>query len=141
MTSSCLVVVVVLTIALLAAPLAAAAQGGKVYRVGFLSIGPSPLTPTPYLETFRAGPRPRGYVEGHNVTVVYRWAEGNADRLAGLAVELVQLKPDVIVTASTPATLAAMQATSTVPIVMTVSGDPLGAGIVTNLSRPGGNVT
>jgi putative ABC transport system substrate-binding protein len=122
-------------------PLAARAQpSGKVYRIGFLGV-------TSYSEfrrqvdALRTGLLRLGYEEGKNVVIHYRWAEGNYDRLRELADELVKLNVDVIVTASTPGALAAKQATSTIPIVMAAVGDPVAAGMVTSLARPGGNVT
>ena len=93
------------------------------------------------LEGLRVGLRDLGYVEGKNVVIEYRSAEGNYDRLAELAAELLRLKPDVLVTSATPATLAAKQATTTIPIVMVDVGDPIGSGIVTSFARPGGNIT
>jgi putative ABC transport system substrate-binding protein len=122
----------------LAAPLAAQAQPkGKMYRIGVLgndSAGP------PW-EGFRQGLRDLGYVDGRNVTIEWRWSEGKTDRLPGLAIELVALKPDVIVAAGTQATRALKQATSAIPIVMAVSGHPDKIGLVDSLARPGGNVT
>jgi putative ABC transport system substrate-binding protein len=93
------------------------------------------------LERFRAGLRDLGYVEGDNIFIDFRWAEGNYLRLAEFAAELVRLKVDLLATYGTPATLAAKQATTTVPIVMIVSGDAIATGIVASLARPGGNVT
>ncbi len=123
---------------LLAAPLIAEAQqAGKVYRIGHLSSG----SPPGFVEEFRQGLRERGYLEGQNIAVEYRWAEGNYDRLPGLVAELLRLKIDVIVTDGTPATQAAKQATRTVPIVMVAIADPLVAGLVASLARPGGNIT
>jgi ABC-type uncharacterized transport system substrate-binding protein len=130
-----------ITVGLLAAPLAAEAQpAGKVPRIGFLS--PASSTSAPHiLEAFRQGLRDFGYVEGQNIVVEYRWAEGGAERLPVLAAELVSLKVDVIVASGTPAPLAAKNATKTIPIVMASAGDPVGAGLVASLARPGGNVT
>ena len=127
---------------LLAAPLAAEAQQhpGKVARIGFLS--PTLSTSVPHIvEAFRQGLRDLGYVEGQNIVVEYRWAEGRAERLPMLAAELVSLKVDVIVASGTPAPLAAKNATKTIPIVMASAGDPVGSGLVAGLARPGGNVT
>jgi putative ABC transport system substrate-binding protein len=126
---------------LLAVPLAAEAQApAKVPRIGFLSARPP--TDNPYfLEAFRQGLRELGYVEGQNIATEYRFAEGRPERLPALAAELVRLKVDVIVTAGTPAPLAAKQATSTIPIVFAVAGDPVGEGLVASLARPGGNIT
>jgi ABC-type uncharacterized transport system substrate-binding protein len=124
--------------ALLAAPLAAPAQQpGKTARVGFFSIVTSPFLD----EAFRQGLRELGYVEGQNIAIEYRSAEGKDERLPGLAAELVRLKVDVIVAASPPAIEAAKQATKTIPIVFTVSGDPVAEGFVASLARPGGNLT
>src|SRR5437899_5384225 len=124
---------------LLAAPLVAPAQQppGKTARIGFLFFVSSPFL----YEEFRQGLRELGYVEGRNIAIEYRSAEGKYDRLPGLAAELVRLKVDVIVTASPPATDAAKQATSTIPIIFAVSGDPVAAGLVASLARPGGNIT
>jgi putative ABC transport system substrate-binding protein len=131
------------------APLAAEAQqAGKVYRIGFLSPS-SPSDPeslaSPFgergLAAFRQGLRDLGYVEGQNIAIEYRWAEGRFERLPDLAAELVRLKVDVIVSVVTQATLAAKNATGTIPIVLVAAGDPLGSGLVANLARPGGNVT
>jgi putative ABC transport system substrate-binding protein len=85
--------------------------------------------------------RHRGYVEGQNIAIENRYADGHYDRLRALAEDLVRLELDVIVTEGTPPTRAAKDATATIPIVMTVTGDPVAAGLVTNLARPGGNLT
>ncbi len=123
---------------IVAAPLAAEAQqAGKVYRIGLLS----PTSQGLGMEAFREGLRTLGYVEGHNVVIEHRSAEGNFDRLPDLAAELVRLKVDVIVAVVTQASLAAKNATKTIPIVMLAVGDPVGSGLVTSLARPGGNVT
>ncbi len=126
---------------LLAAPLAAdAQQAAKIVRIGFLSTN---LAASPHLpEAFRQGLRDLGYVEGRNLVIEYRDAEGKVDRLPALAAELVALKVDVIfVGGSTRAALTARQATKTIPIVFVGVGDPVGSGLVTSLARPGGNVT
>jgi len=117
--------------------LAAEAQpaGGKVYRIGFL--GPGSGLPVPFL----TGLRDFGYVEGQNILIEYRWAEGKYERLPDLAAELVRLKVDVLVTGGTAGVRAAKQATTTIPIVMTTSGDAVSSGLVASLARPGGNVT
>jgi len=129
-----------LFLALLAAPLTTGAQAaGKVPRVGFLFYGSS--GPSRELDAFRQGLRELGYVEGQNITVEYRFASGQIERLPELAAELVRLKPDVIVTPGTPASLAAKQATRTIPIVFAGVADAVGAGLVTNLARPSGNIT
>ena len=121
---------------LLAAPLAAEAQvPGKVPRVGFL--GPrTRADAAPYLDAFLLGLRETGWVEGKNIFIEYRWAEGRQERLP----ELVRLKVDVILAGPTSAAVAAKNATSTIPIVTTSAGDP-GIGLVASLARPGGNVT
>ena len=125
---------------LLAAPFATAAQqAAKVARIGYLSHN---LALNRHLrEAFRQGLRDLGYVEGRNVVIEFRDAEGKAERLPALAAELVALKVDVIVTVSNTTALAAKQATRTVPIVFTAVADPVASGIVTSLARPGGNVT
>jgi putative tryptophan/tyrosine transport system substrate-binding protein len=93
------------------------------------------------VDAFRQKLRELGHVEGENITIEYRWAEGRDDRLSGLAAELARLQPDVIVTTGTPGTLAAKAATSTIPIVFASSGNPVNAGLVASYTRPGGNVT
>jgi len=127
----------------LAAPLAAEAQQtGKVWRIGVLSGSP-PTTPEaarPWDALF-AGLRDLGYIEGRNLSVERRWAEGRAERYHELAAELVALKPDLIIAAYTPAVSALKRATSTIPIVIASAGDPVGAGLVASLARPGGNIT
>jgi putative tryptophan/tyrosine transport system substrate-binding protein len=123
---------------LLAGPLAGEAQqAAKVPRIGYLA-----LNPTPHLqEAFRQGLRDLGYVEGRNLVIEYRDAEGKAERLPALAAELVALKVDVILAAGTPAALATKQATRTLPIVFTAIADPVTSRLVTSLAQPGGNVT
>jgi putative ABC transport system substrate-binding protein len=111
-----------------------------VYRIGFLGGG-SPSGYAPHVEALRLGLREHGYVEGKNLTIEYRWAEGKYDRLPGLATELVRLRVDCIVTQGTPAALTAKKTTTTVPIVMAIVGNPDETGIVANLARPGGNIT
>jgi putative ABC transport system substrate-binding protein len=126
-----------LTAGLLAAPLAAEAQPArKVWRVGILGNENS----APW-EAFRRGLRDLGYVGGRNLTMESRWSEGRTERLPALAIELVQLRVDVIVASGTQAVRAAKQATSTIPIVMAVSAHPDKIGLVESLARPGGNVT
>jgi ABC-type uncharacterized transport system substrate-binding protein len=117
---------------------AEAQQPKKVPRIGLLS--PYSLSSWVRIEAFRQGLRDLGYVEGQNIVIEHRYAEGNLDRLPALAAELVRLKVDVIFAMTTPAVLAAKKATTTVPIV-TVSGDPVGFGLVASLARPGGNIT
>jgi putative ABC transport system substrate-binding protein len=130
-----------LALALLAAPLVAEAQqAGKVYRVGYLNPGSAALAPI-RLDPLRDGLRHLGYVEGRSVVIEARWAEGNFARLPELAAELVRLNVDVIVTAATPAAVAAKGATTTIPIVMVDPGDPVATKLVASLARPGGNLT
>jgi ABC-type uncharacterized transport system substrate-binding protein len=125
----------------LALPLAASAQqAGKVYRIGWLGYFGCPIRPE-FMGPFRQGLRELGYVEGQNIVIECRAAAGAADRLPGLAAELVRLKVDVLVAAGTASALAAKQATKTIPIVMVYVGDAVGSGLVTSLARPGGNVT
>jgi putative tryptophan/tyrosine transport system substrate-binding protein len=129
---------IAMVLVLLAMPLVPRAQpAAKVYRIGLLS-------PTPQqagIEPFREGLRTLGYVEGHNVVIEHRSADGRFERLPDLAAELVGLKVDVIVAVVTQASLAAKNATKTIPIVMIGVADPIGSGLVTSLARPGGNVT
>jgi putative tryptophan/tyrosine transport system substrate-binding protein len=130
--------------ALLAAPLTGFAQqpAATVPRIGFLGVS-TPAAWAPRIEAFRAGLRDLGYVEGRNIVIEFRFAEGKYDRLPELAAALVRLRVDVIVTHSAPGALAAKQATATnpIPVVMTNVGDAVGAGIVASLARPGGNIT
>lgn len=123
---------------LLAAPLAAEAQqAGKLTRVGFLRWGSAAAGEA---EAFRQSLRDLGYVEGKNIAIEFRDAEGRNERLPDLVAELIRIRVDVIVAFTTPATRAVQQATSTIPIV-TVSADPVGTGLVASLARPGGNTT
>jgi putative tryptophan/tyrosine transport system substrate-binding protein len=124
--------------ALLASPgVTLAQQPAQGARIGFLSNTKGGLT----WDAFRRELIELGYVEGRNVTIESRWAEGNTDRFPALAKELVQLKVDLIVTVSTPAALAAKQATGSIPIVMAISAYPERLGLVDSLAHPGGNVT
>jgi len=125
----------------LAAPLAAfAQQAGKIARIGFLGAT-SASGYAKQLDEVRLGLRDFGYMEGKNIVLEYRWAEGNYAQLAELAAELVHSKVDVIVTHGTPGTRAAKGATTTIPIVMAISGDAVATGLVVSLPRPGGNIT
>ena len=126
---------------LLAAPLAVKAQqAGKVYRIGWLSPAPS-ATGAAQLEALRKGLAELGYVEGRNIVIEPRWADGDSARLPRLARALVELKVDVICSFGTPATLAAKQATTTIPVVFGQAAFPERTGLVTSLARPGGNLT
>jgi putative ABC transport system substrate-binding protein len=118
---------------------AQAQQPKKVPRIGFLS--PSSPGPDPRVEAFRQGLRELGYVEGQNVTIEYRWADGRFEQLPDLAGELVRLKVDVIVAVVTQASLAAKKATETIPIVMVAVGNPVDSGLIASLARPGANIT
>src|SRR5712692_6644917 len=120
--------------------MAQAQQPAKVSRIGVL-VAPTRSFFSTRIEAFRQGLREFGYVEGKNVMIEYRYAEGKLDLLPALASELVQLKVDVIVTASAPGVQAAKNATSTIPIVFASIGDPVASGFVASLARPGGNVT
>jgi ABC-type uncharacterized transport system substrate-binding protein len=126
--------------ALLAAPLETEAQPTKIPRIGYIGNG-DPTTGRPTLEAFRQGLRELGWIEGQSITIEYRWAEGNPDRLPALATELVQAKVDVIVLSGTPAIRAGREATRTIPIVFVSLADPVTLGVIANLARPGGNMT
>jgi putative tryptophan/tyrosine transport system substrate-binding protein len=131
-----------LALSLLVPPFTAEAQEAmRVYRIGWLSAGPSPPTPTVQMQTFQQGLRDLGYVEGQNLVMEYRYGEGKAERLREVAAELVQLPVDVIVAAGASGTRGAQRATRTIPIVMTGNYDPVGEGFVASLARPGGNIT
>jgi putative ABC transport system substrate-binding protein len=112
----------------------------KVRRIGLLSTT-SPSVSAPWLQAFRLGLRDLGWVEGKNISIEYRYAEGRRDRLPDLAADLVRLKVEVIVTSSGPAALAAQKATRAIPIVMASGGDPVALGLGESLARPGGNIT
>jgi len=114
-----------------------AQQPVKIPKIGILRTG-SP--PDANIEGLRQGLRDLGYIEGHNIILEYRWADRD-ERLSELAHELVQLKVDVILTGSTPATVAAKEATKTIPIIFGAASDPIGVGLVASLARPGGNIT
>jgi ABC-type uncharacterized transport system substrate-binding protein len=120
--------------------LAEAQQTGKVHRIGVL-LAPSRSFYSDRVEAFRQGLRELGYVEGKNIVIEYRYAEGKLDRLPNLAAELVHLNVDLIVTSSTPGVLAAKKASRMVPIVFISISDPVGSGLVASLARPGGNIT
>ena len=140
-----LVLIVLVTLLM---PLAATASAqeykaqpaGKVYRIGFLG-STSPSGYASQMEAFRGGLRDLGYVEGQNLVIEFRWAQGKYERLPELATELVRLKPDVLVTHGVPGTLAAKRATDTIPIVIGVIGEAIAIGAVEGLARPGGNIT
>jgi putative ABC transport system substrate-binding protein len=132
---------VALAVSLTLAPVAAEGQpAGRTVTIGYLGNS-SPSLESNLVEAFRDGLRQRGYVEGQNLVIKYVWAEGQQERYAVLARELVSLKPDVILAAGTPGTLAAKQATQSIPIVTAIAGEPVAAGLVSSLAKPGGNVT
>ena len=131
--------IVTLLLSLLAMPLAAAAPPqGKVYRIGYLATTP-PLAHV--WDALVDGLRERGYSAGQNLVFERRFSEGNAERFPEFAAEMVRLSVDCIIVITTPAALAAKHATQTIPIVMTTALDPVGAGLVASLARPGGNIT
>ena len=133
---SILFVVVLLAVAVIAE----AQQTKKVPRIGFLAAT-SPSAISTRIEAFRQGLGELGYVEGKNIVIEYRYAEGNLDRLPALAAELVRLNVDVIVTGGAANTRAAKEATKIIPIVMALDNDPVASGFVASLARPGGNIT
>ena len=124
-------------------PVAALAQQrSKIPRIGFLDpLSRSSPMDMGWVEAFRSGLHDLGYVEGKNIIIEYRWSEGKYDRLPGLTAELAHLGIDVLVTYGTPATRAAKQATTSVPMVMAISGDAIATGLIISLNRPGGNIT
>jgi putative ABC transport system substrate-binding protein len=113
-------------------------QAGKTYHVGWLHPGPFP---EPWVKAFREVLQEFNYVEGKNLIIEYRWGDGNFDRLPAMAAELVRLNPDVIISANTAALLALQKATTTIPIVMLSTADPVASGLVRSLARPGANIT
>ena len=129
-----------ITTAVLAAPLAAASQGQKIPRIGFLGNSTASLEAN-LVGPFREGLRDAGYIEGRTVVIDYRWAEGTYERFPALIAELVALKVDVIVAAGTPAAVAVKKVAPATPLVMVAVGDPVGTGLVASLARPGGNLT
>ena len=122
------------------AVIAEAQQAGKIFRIGFLDNS-SASGSAVFLEAFRQELTKLGWIERKNITIEYRFAEQKLERLPELAADLVRLRVDLIVASGGPTPLAAKEATGTIPIVMTSSVDPVGAGLVASLARPGGNVT
>jgi ABC-type uncharacterized transport system substrate-binding protein len=122
---------------LVAAPLARAQQSGKLYRIGYLTAGSA----SPLYVAFLDALRELGWVDGKNCTLERRLADNRNDRLPELALELIGLNVDVIITVGTLSPLAVKRATTTIPVVMIAAGDPVGSGLVPNLARPGGNIT
>src|SRR5438094_722724 len=120
-------------------PLAARAQRlDRAYRIGWLQPGP---LPDEWLRGFRQGLREFNYIEGKNLIVDYRWGDGNFDRLEEMATETIRLNPDVVISVNTAALLALQKITTTIPIVMLGTADPITLGLVRSLARPGGNIT
>src|SRR5713226_9336809 len=141
MIDKALTLIVAFTLSVLLTPPATEAQQrAHLPRVGYLGTSSASLEPE-LVKAFREGLRDLGYVEGQNILIEYRWAEGNYQRFPDLVAELVRLKVDLILTAGTPGALAAKRATQTIPIVMASTGDAVGAGLVSSLARPGGNLT
>jgi putative ABC transport system substrate-binding protein len=128
---------VVLAVGLTLAPLAAKGQqAGTIYRIGLITV-----THIPGEEAFFERLRELGYVEGQNLVTERRYSEGRAERFPEFAAELVRLKVDIIIVGTTPAALAVKDATKTIPVVFPTAIDPVGAGVVASLARPGGNIT
>ena len=120
--------------------IAEAQQAGNIPRIAFL-LGGSSSVYSARIDPFKQGLKELGYVDGKNIAIEYRYAEGKADRLLDLAAELVRLKVDVILATATPSVLAVKKASATIPIVLMGVGDPVASGLVTSLARPGGNIT
>ena len=132
--------VIAVSAGLLATRSAYPQSAGKLPKIGYVGNA-SPSLETALVEGFRLGLRERGYVEGKTIEIQYRWANGKIDAMPAIIAELIALKVDVLITAGTPAALAAKKATATVPIVMAAVGDAVEVGIVPSLARPGGNIT
>ena len=132
---------ILVTFMLVFVNLADAQQPAKVPRIGYMSASGDTNNPGSNVEAFRQGLRDLGYFEGKNILVEYRYAEGNQDRIPGLVAELVQLKVEILVVGAQASIRAAKQAIKTIPIVMVSSVDPVAAGMVDSLARPGGNIT
>ena len=130
----------VVVVSVLMALAADAQPAGKVWRIGFLG-STSTSAHGAFVDAFREGLRERGYVEGKNVTIEYRWADSHYERLPALAAELVRLNVDLILTHGSPGARAAKEATTTIPIVVAITGDAVTTGLVTSLARPGSNIT
>lgn len=135
------ILVWLIALALVPFHFAEAQQTTKIPRIGYVSGTGDANNPGPNIESFRQGLRDLSYVEGKNIVVEYRYAEGKNERLPGFVAELVKLKVDVVVVIALPAIRAAKKATQTIPIVMVTNTDPVAAGLVDSLARPGGNVT
>jgi putative ABC transport system substrate-binding protein len=133
-------VVIALALGALALPVRLRAQATKTWRIAFLGNSTAALEAN-LVGPFRDGLRALGYVEGRNIVIDYRWAEGDYERFPRLVNELAALHPDVIVTAGTPAALAVQRTAPATPLVMVAVGDPVGTGLVKTLAQPGGNST
>ncbi len=120
---------------------AEAQQPPKIPRIGYVELGGNPNNPGPSVEAFRQGLRNLGYIEGKNILIEYRFLEGKRDRIPSVIAELVQLNVDVLIPTAPPVIRAAKEATKTIPIVIVTSQDPVAAGYVASLARPGGNIT
>jgi putative tryptophan/tyrosine transport system substrate-binding protein len=132
---------VIACVFVVAAGVAEAQQPAKLPRIGYVDLGANPNDPGPKVEGFRQGLRGLGYIEGKNILTEYRFLDGNRDRIPSVVAEFVQLKVDVIVVDAPPVVRALKQATKTIPIVIVTTQDPVAAGYVTSLARPGGNIT
>ena len=140
MKKAALLAILVVAVPLAVEVMAQAQQPGKIPRIGFLGNSTAALEEN-LVEPFRQGLRELGYVEGKNILIEYRWAEGKYDRFPALIGELVAQKVDIIVTAGTPASLAVKKAAPSIPLVMAAAGDPIGTGLIESLAQPGGNIT
>src|SRR5438128_1908185 len=140
MKKAALLSILVVVMHLAVGVIAHAQQTGKIFRIGFLDSSTASGSAV-LVDGFRQELSKLGWIEGKNISIEYRFAEQKLERLPELAADLVRLKVDLIVTQGTPVALAAKSATTTIPIVMASGGDPVGAGLVASLARPGGNVT